>query len=253
MSAAEVFAVLVEKATSDPYVIGLFLTGSRGKGFANDYSDYDVTIILRDNAPEGVKQTYCRFAEHSDIEIFPNTLDELREFAAFGSTFGWARYGFSHVQAVIDKTGELQPVIEAKGRLPKEKRTTFLRDAVDAYLNSTYRSLKCYRSSNLLGAKLEAVAGIPALLDVIFGLDGRHAPYLGYLEKELRVYPLERFPLGADAFLQCITTMVDTADVPSQQQLLLIIEKLCCAEGMGDVFTAWGDAYLWMKHYQPKA
>lgn len=253
MSAAEVFAVLVEEATNDPYVIGLFLTGSRGKGFENDYSDYDVAIILHDSVPDGVKQNYRRFAEHPDIEIFPDTLAELRKFATFGSTFGWARYGFSHVQAMIDKTGELQPVIEAKGRLPEEKRTAFVRDAVDAYLNSTYRSLKCYRSGNLLGAKLEAVAGTPALLDVIFGLEGRHAPYLGYLEKELRVYPLERFPLGADALLQCITTMVDTADVPSQQRLLSVIEKLCLAEGMDDVFAAWGDAYPWMTHYQPKA
>lgn len=159
MSAAEVFAVLVEKATDDPYVIGLFLTGSRGKGFENDDSDYDVAIILRDNAPESVSQTYRRFAERPDVEVFPDTLAELRKFAAFGSTFGWARYGFSHVRALIDKTGELQPVIEAKGRLPKEQRIAFLRTALDAYLNSTYRSLKCYRSGNLLSAKLEAVVG----------------------------------------------------------------------------------------------
>lgn len=76
---------------------------------------------------------------------------------------------------------------------------------------------------------------------------------MGYLEKELRVYPLERFLLSADALLQCLTAVADSADVSSQQQLLAVVEELCRAEGMGDVFAAWGDAYPWMKHYLLKA
>ncbi len=178
------------------------------------------------------------------------TLEELHDYAEFGSKDAWDRYSFTHVTALIDKTGALQPLIDAKGRLLEEKCLAYLRDELDAFINSVYRSLKCHRVNNVLGAKLEATAGIPSLLNVVFGLEGQHAPYLGYLERELKAYPLESFILKADALLELIAEIADSGSVSAQQQLMRTLEPLCKNEGMTDVFDAWKEAYPWVLSYE---
>ncbi len=249
MDAKKLFEELVEAATNDPHVLGLFLGGSRGKGFENAYSDYDVGVILCDDAPEGAAQAYHRFAEHSDLEVFPSTLSAFRAGAALGGEESWARYSFAQVQATVDKTGELQPLIDAKGRLPDDRRDAYLRNVLDAYLNAYYRSLKCRRVGNVLGARLEAVCGLPCLLATIFGLEGRHAPYLGYLERELRAYPLSNFSLSGERLLRLITHVADDASVPAQKEMFLAVEAGCLEAGLEGVYLAWGESYTFMKRY----
>lgn len=249
MTAKETFDRLVENATNDPHVLGLFLGGSRGKGFENAYSDYDVEIVLRDGAPGEVGRTYLHYAEHPDLEVFPSTLSAFRDRAALDGPASWERYSFAHVKAIVDKTGEVQPLIATKGRLPDDRRDAYLRGVLDAYLNSYYRALKCHRAGNLLGAKLEAVAGIPAMLATVFGLEGRHAPYLGYLERELQAYPLGHFPLSGEKLLAVLREISDSASVAAQKEMFLVLEEVCLAASLRDVFLAWGESYTFMQRY----
>lgn len=230
--------------------------GSRGKGFENDTSDYDVSVVLRDDSPEEVTRRYECYAQHADLEVFPLLLSDFRNGAALYSETSWARYSFYRVRAVLDKTGEIQPLIDAKGRVPDDQRDTYLRGVLDAYLNSIYRAFKCHRAGNGLGAKLESVCGIPYLLGTIFGLEGRHAPYLGYLERELRVYPLMHFPLSSEHLLKRIREIADSASngigvqaVRAQRELFAAVEKSCFEAGLGPVYEAWGEGYDFMKRY----
>ena len=235
----------------DASVVGLFLSGSRGKGFESPHSDYDVRIVFVDDAAlKKAADTYRVFEQGQVIELGYTTLEELRTYAQLGSEFAWDRYSFAHVTALVDKTGALQPLIDAKGKLPEEKRVPYLRDELDAFINAVYRSLKCHRAGNTLGAKLEAVAGVPYLLNVVFGLEGRHAPYLGYLERELKAHPLASFPLDADGLLELISEIADSGGISAQQQLMRTIECLCKNEGMADVFDAWEEAYPWLLSYK---
>ena len=249
--AERAFETLCQQALSDPSVVGLYLSGSRGKGFENPYSDYDIRIVFANSSDIAkASSSYKAFEQHEAIEIGYDTLAALRTYAEFGSEFAWDRYSFVRVKALIDKTGELQPILDAKGKLPEDKRLPYLRDELDAFINAVYRSLKCHRAGNELGAKLEASAGIPSLLNVMFGLEGRHAPFLGYLQKELETYPLEAFPLSGDTLIMLISDVADSASVSAQQKLMQTVEPLCKNEGMTDVFEAWEEAYPWLLTYE---
>ena len=248
--ADRIFESVYERALLDPSVVGLFLSGSRGKGFEAPHSDYDIRVVLAEGVNvEAAARPYEVFKRSQVIEFGFMTLGQLRAYAGFGSDLTWDRYSFAHVEALIDRTGLLQPVIDAKGRLPEEQRLRHVREELDSFINSVYRSFKCHRRGDTLGARLEAVTGVPSLLNVAFGLEGRHAPYLGYLNRELDVYPLEAFPLESEALLQLISEIADSGNVSAQQRLLQTVEPLCKAEGMADIFEAWEDAYPWLLAY----
>ena len=141
-------------------------------------------------------------------------------------------------------------MIDWKGSAPEELRLPLVREALDSYVNSFYRSLKCLRNGNRIGARLEAADSIGFALLVIFGLEGRHRPYYSYLERELRTYPLHSFPLSTDDLLTMIDPIVERADAASQQRLLAVIDPIVRAAGCGDVLAGWGDKYDWMVGYR---
>jgi hypothetical protein len=170
------FDDLVERARADERVVGLFLGGSRGKGaYVRPDSDYDVRIVGDDvndlETPRGSK-----------VEVALMTLDRFRDYPE------WDRYTLTRTKALVDKTGEIQRVIDEKGRLAGEEAERIPPLALDAYMNSLYRGLK--RPAGI-GGRLHAAEAIGHLLTCLFALEGRVRPFHDYLEWELDHYPLE--------------------------------------------------------------
>ncbi|MGH2557504.1 MAG: nucleotidyltransferase domain-containing protein [Thermomicrobiales bacterium] len=248
-SAAERYERMIEDARADPGVVGVVLSGSRGKGFGTEASDYDVCVVVRDDAPPACRARYEE-ADGDGIDAGVMALGDFTTYAAWGSPFEWDRYGFAHAAVPVDKTGQLRQLVDEKGRIPEEEREPFIRTWLDAYINGVYRSLKCVRNGNRRGARLEAADALGYALTVIFAIEGRHRPYFGYLEREPRVYPLQTFPLDPDELLAMIDAVLDEADVPTQQRLLAIVDDLCRPAGFGDVFDGWGADYQWMQTFR---
>ena len=55
---SEKFNQLLERAKADNNIVGLFLVGSRGKGFENEHSDYDIKIITNDEVAEAYNKEF---------------------------------------------------------------------------------------------------------------------------------------------------------------------------------------------------
>ncbi|MEM7736917.1 MAG: aminoglycoside 6-adenylyltransferase [Deinococcota bacterium] len=247
----EVFQHIYELAAQDDDVMGLFLSGSRGKKFANQFSDYDIRIVFKNDVNiTQASSTYSKFTKKQAIDIILFSLSQLQTYAEFGSANAWDRYSFTHVEALIDKDGTLQPLIDTKGKVPPEQRHEYIITCLDTLINSCIRSLKCHRIDDTLGAKLEASGGILHLFNVVFGLEGRHAPFLSYLTRELTHYPLEAFPLASDELLTHITRIVDTGSITSQQHLMHHIEVCCKDVGLAHIFEAWQDDWPWFLNYR---
>jgi len=211
--------------------------------------------------PEALEDYRARFYEHESREGFDwwvTSLPDLEPIAAtWGDPLGWdifcnERYSFADVSVLVDKTGQVQQLVDAKGFIPEEHRLPVVSTALGAYTNSLYRSLKCLANGNDLGARLEAADAIAHALTVIFALEGRHRPYYGYLARELKTRPLATFPLPADELLAMIDTILASADAPAQQRLLAVIDSLGRQAGCGEAFDEWGDRYAWMQHYRPE-
>jgi hypothetical protein len=236
----QTFDQLLQRAREDPNILAFWLGGSRGKGLATIHSDHDCTMIVADAALADYRARFHQVSQ-SELDCVVMSLDELRAYGEWGGPEAWDRYSFAHQTVDIDKTGEVQALVDAKARVPAEARAGFIDAALDHYVNQVYRSLKNFRDGRSIAARLEAAEQIPPLLDALFALhDGRLRPFHKYLEWELETWPLDRLPWPSEVFLGKLLAILETADRDLQRQMLAAIETLFRAAGHDQVFDAWG-------------
>lgn len=246
----EIFEELLHEAKTDDNIIGFFLGGSRGKGYENELSDYDLSMIVKDDVVEKYKKKFEE-RELPEIDLSVMSLSEFSEYAHWQSNMHWDRYDFTHVQALVDKTGgEIQKLIDEKGSIPKEKREQFINGSVDAYMNGFFRSVKSYRKKDAAGVRLESAASIPYLLNALFALHDRATPFANYLTRELKRRPLEKFPWSSEELLEALLKILENGDLKIQQELAKVIESTFRKEGYGKVFDDWEGKDKWAMNFQ---
>lgn len=237
------FRQLLKKAKSDPNILCFFLGGSRGKGFNTKDSDYDIYIITKENVAKNYKSKYKK-VKSCDVVVLSKKAFE--KYANIGSEYEWDRYDFAHVKALIDKD-DIQKIIDEKGTIPKNRKNKFIDGYLDGYINYVYRSIKCIRNGNKIGARLEAAQSIKPLLNAVFALENRVVPFFDYVNRELEKYPLKKLPWKSEDFLDKLLLILSTADLKTQQEVLKKIEKLFTKEGFGAVFDRWKpNRWIWV-------
>jgi hypothetical protein len=235
------FEDLLEVARSREEILGLYVFGSRGRDFmVDDRSDWDVCIVLADREARDAFDREFPSAHGARVEIVSATLDQIR-----GSRSEHGRYAAAHADVVLDKTGgELTRVVAEQESLPSGTREAVVREALDGYINQTYRSLR-------YGTRLDAVEAIPYALRTIFALADRVRPYNKYLEWELRQHPLEGW--NADELLPLLDRIL-TGEPEAQHELFELIEGSVRREGFGDVVDGWEPDVDWLRgqgEYRP--
>lgn len=228
------FDELLEVARSREEVLGLYVFGSRGRNFmVDEQSDWDVCVVLAGREERDAFDREFPYVHGAQVEIVSTTLDELR-----GARSEHGRYAAAHADVVLDKTdGELTRVVAALESLPEGSRDEIVREALDDYVNQTYRSLR-------YGTRLDAVEAVPPALRTIFALANRVRPYNKYLEWELRHHPLEDWT--ADELLPLLDRVL-TGDPEAQHELFNRIEPLARREDYGDVVDSWQPDVDWLR------
>jgi predicted nucleotidyltransferase len=185
------------------------LIGSHAAGTPDEESDVDVLYVLQ----EGKRDRERR----GKLELIPVALADFR------APPEWFKPATAHARVVLDKTGELAGVVAEARAVTREE----IGERYDDYLNEFYRSLKAWRRGNELAARVEGVESVKWLVQFLYGLEGRRAPYsnawagtLGELE-----------PL--------ILEVARTADPRRQQELQARVAELADAHGFRDVRDAW--------------
>lgn len=238
MSYEKTFEEFVEEAKNDPNIIGFFLSGSRGKNRETKHSDYDIEVVVKDKVAKVYKEKYQKKNKPPfGFSVF--SLSEFKKHAEIGSPFEWDRPSYAHVEAIVDKNGKIQKLIDEKGKISKNKIKKYVSGHLDGYINYVYRSLKCFRDSNLVGARLEAARSIHYFLDIIFGLEGRTTPYYKYLEWELENHPLKKFPMKPKELIKILLRILEDAEIKTQQELFKIVEKVFRNETYAYIFDSW--------------
>jgi hypothetical protein len=236
---------ILNECKKDPVVVGLFLGGSMGKSekFVTKDSDMDVYVIVSDNASEDLKKKFLDYGS-DDFEIWVHTLSQFSSYADWGSDREWERYNLCHNKAVIDKTGEIQKMMDEKGKLPIEVRKAFIEDALDGYINQVYRSAKYYRDGNNLSAYLDATESLPWLMTALYALEGRIKPYNKYFEWELENYPLKFLPWTPEEFIADYKHILETGDIKTQEKIYKEIKKIFREQGFNKIIDDWNGKYL---------
>jgi len=236
------FDELLETARADESVLGLILYGSRAASmFVRDDSDWDVWLIIRVGAFAEYEERYD--SEHGEpVEIGTDTVAGLRTHGEPGTSHAWNRYAFRHAKVLVDKLdGEITAIVETKRVLPADAAPAIATDALDGYVNSTYRSLKAHRLGEVIGAHMDAADAASHLLDALFAMRGRVRPWSKYLRWELESEPLAAGAVWqADAFLERLENVLREPSPTAQQQLFRDVEELARSNGQGAIFDTWG-------------
>lgn len=242
----ESYVRIRQQAQNDPHILGFFLKGSRGKGKVTAASDYDMLLVTADTVAEEYAKKYEEIdLTGNDLSVYG--LSAFKEYAAWGSEAVWDRYDFAHITVEIDKLdGEIQKIVDEKGKIPEKELHSFIRYHIDAYINGVFRSIKCTRDADVFGARIEAGESISFFLTLVFAFHSRLKPYGKYLEWELQRFPLEKIPLAPEELTKKVTTILETADITTQQELLSIVEQLARSSGYGDMIDGWEGKFDWM-------
>src|SRR5215467_9447103 len=128
------FKKLLEAACADPNILAFWLDGSRGKGVITPFSDYDCTMLVKDEVLDEYRNKYEQLG-NPRIDLGVSTFDQFRQYAALASPQAGHRYNFAHLKALVDKTGEAQKLIDEKGSVPSPEAREIIRRALDHYIN----------------------------------------------------------------------------------------------------------------------
>lgn len=220
-------------------------------GTGTPWSDFDVRLIVRDDAREEIIQRYTE-TTFPLVDLGVLTLSEFAAYAAWGSPEAWDRPTFAHARVLFDRPGTIQSLVTEKGRLPAEQQAAFAAAMLDAFVNSIYRALKCQRKGNALCVRLEAAEAVSYALHVLFAWEGRLKPYPVWLEHELQRAPLSTLPLTSDELLSWLTRIVEDGDIAALQRLFTLVLDLADQHGHGDVIASWGGDIAWMGGFNPE-
>ena len=222
----------VREWQADPDIQAAVLTGSRATGCWDAESDYDITLVLTEDAYQAHQ------APHTPgglVDVVPSSLSSLRELAA---NPGWWTPGYVGARVLFDKTGEVESVLKQMVSLPPDKARADTAGWLDAYLNSFYRAMKAARRGDLLGAHLHAAESMHHLLKALFSLHGIVPPYHDRLRGSWGL--LTKVPWQDGELEERIHHILRTADPTAQQKLELEVEELMRSEGYGHVVDGWG-------------
>ena len=220
----------LELARREPRIVGLVVTGSRGRGaLVHDTSDWDLRIVVRDG-----EDAFARSLETSHgsaVEVSAWTLADFRTVPE------WDRYSYAHVDVPVDKLdGQIGRLVESHGRLSPTEAASLARESLGAYTNSLYRSLWDAERGLELAARLDAADAVSALLTAVFALELRVRPFNKYLRWELDTHPLDGW--DGDELLALVDAALD-GRAGAQHALLRAAEPQLRAGGFGDSIDEW--------------
>ncbi len=252
MTAKESFERLVVEAQADPQVVALVLYGSQASGLATVRSDYDFAVIVAD-AVEREWVTRLEGPDRTGLDGRAFTQAGFDAWADWNGPLRWIRYALAGAKVVFDRSGRIGSILEANADVPRVGRAAFIDARLDHFVNQIYRCAKCRRDGDALAARIEAVAAIEPLLNVLFALDdGRIRPYAKYLTRELMQRPPASLRMAPATLIAHLERILAGSDLPALQALLAAIAPVARVAGHAAVLDAWGEALDWMLTAKPE-
>jgi hypothetical protein len=256
---AQTYEALLKRAREDPAILAFWLGGSRGMGRPTKHSDYDLWLVVDDAAVAQMRAEFgleglAMMAWRPGVDLILTTMRELERLDVTETNSNGRSFMFEHLEAVIDKTGAAQRVIDAKARIPAAEVSRFIHASLDHALNQVYRALKCLRDGDPAASRLEAAEGVNPFLDAAFALhDGRLRPYYKYLRWELERWPLTQLPTSGAALMDRALDVLGPGGGPALSALLAQAHAAFRAAGHGAAYDGWGEVLDWILTGRPDA
>lgn len=228
---AAAWSRLVAAAEADADVVGLVLTGGRGKAVSTHLSDWDGLLVVADDAVTG-----WRGAVPTGLDVSVVAESEWTTYAEPGTPYAWRAYDLAHLTASVDHGG-FQKALQRKGRRPPTLAIGVASAAVGATLNHLYRAAKSCRDGDLTAARLDLAEMVAAFLEAVFALEGRYRPYNVLLAWEMTQHPLRSVPSGV---LGDLRRMLE-GDLEAAWRVEAVLAAACQDAGVTDEVDGWAD------------
>jgi hypothetical protein len=242
----------VAAARENPAVVGLILTGSRGRAaLVRPDSDWDVRLVVADDASKSAAAGLAT-PHGSPVEVVVFSLGSFAEMGQVGSATEWDRYSYAHCQVVLDKLGGRIAEIAAKqATLSTEEAGAVAADALDGYINAYYRALKNVGVGLVAEAHLDAAESVAPLLKALFAMHGRVRPFNRFLTWELTRFPLPGLLLDVQVLVPRLRSIIGSAEVEDQASLFRDVEGMARARDLGAVVDSWEPDVAWLRSGHP--
>lgn len=229
----------------DPSIIGIILTGSAARGMATQHSDVDV-MVIRDEPATAEPREDRKILE---VDELPRTLQKIENVPAPASNNAWERW--SYAWSIIlrdDAGGRVTEAVRRQATFTDEEVRKLLveESRLDWFINDSFRALKSHRDGRPRAARMDSAGAVPPMIELIFALAGRVAPYNKYLEWELTNHPLPSEEWRDGRLLSYVEGMLD-GDVASVRAAFQAVERECRAydkkkgrQELGDIIDEWG-------------
>jgi len=227
------WARLTDAARSDGAVIGLVLTGGRGKGVWTGHSDWDGLLVVTDAAVDR-----WRDRDPGDLDLTVLGTTAFETYAEPFTSFAWRGYDFARLTAAVDRGG-FQAALDRKGRLAPRAAEVIADEAIGGALNQIYRAAKNQRDGAARAVRLDLVEFVAYLLTSLFALEGRHRPYNKLLAWDLDQERLRA--VAADVFLADVDAVAGDADLAAAWRLEAVLEASCASVGVTRTLADWED------------
>jgi hypothetical protein len=232
------YTAFVSRATADPTVVGLVLSGSRAheSGMVTAHSDYDIEVVVSDTAVDAWERRRERI-----LDIAPVSLSQFMSEPPEDLWLG-GRYAYANSLVLLDRSaGHITETVHRRGTLTPTETHKWSREMLDAYVNAAYRVVKNHRNGLPFEAHMDSATAVSILSQVPFLLEGKPPPFPKYLAWELRHRPLADPAWQADRLIPQLQRLLDTADLDVHHAVFEDVERVARAAGHGDVLEAWGD------------
>ncbi len=231
-------------------MLAFWLGGSRGMGQATAYSDYDCFFAIAEDAYAAFKAEFGLDGRYKmdwrpGIDLIAVTLPMIGAWPG-------RDYTYAHFSGMLDKTGQVRPLLQAKGRIAPDEVAQAVHDALDHALNQAYRALKCERDGDAAASRFEAAEGVNPFLDAAFALhEGRLRPFYKYLDWELATHPLDQLPFAAAELRERLLAVLAPGAAAALCRLLADSEPAFRAAGHARAYDGWESTLPWILAGRP--
>ncbi len=215
-------------------LLGVILLGSISAGMDDETSDYDIQIIVSDEA-------MAKHPEYADTDIrmdrkvdcWTSTLSELRAY----DRHGYDVRELLHAMYPIDPDGIVKAAVDELVHYPEEELPPLISARLDSYYDGVFRSLKCFRKGFTFGAHQMAARSMEFFIETIWAVNGLVMPFVN--RAPYLLHTLEKLPFSAEETRECMEKIAAEGDIPTQLKLLDRMFEFMEELGYKQVLTDW--------------
>ena len=208
---------------------GIILVGSFSVNQGDILSDIDVDFVYHNKNYMPVKLPENKW----EWDIQEHLLDSYPGI----SHDHWNCGTYVTANVLLDKTNVIKAKINELINPGFEYFKDGLGNVLDSYYNAYYRSMKCLRRNNLLGAHIMACNSMEALNVMLYQVNGLLQTYINRLPAT--IHRLKILPLPANELLDCATNIATKADAQSQIKAYLAVKDMMNRLGYIQIYEAW--------------